>query len=366
MYRNNELNKQKDVVFLASLCLALSAIEYLIPKPLPFVRLGIANIPLVLALYKFNFKDYLLLILLKVLCQAFIGGTFFSYIFIFSVFGTFSSALCMLLVYKILKNHVSALGLSVVGGLANNLIQLLLSEFFLFKESVKYVAPILLTCGFITSIIIGFIVNYIVQKSKWFDCFFSQNIPELVLNDKTDDVLLDNQNKSKKTSSENQSTVIKAKVLFLITIVILIWFVFCKNIYVIVVSTVFFYIVLCIKNKINNKKMPKIFVPLLLFVAVILSSLLQPFGKVLYSIGIFNITQGALELGIKRGCVVIGTVFLSKIGVSKELKFKGKLGLMTSKIFYYFEKLMSIKKAVKSKNAFADIDLQLLQIYLCD
>ena len=38
------------VAFLGALCLFLSAIEYMIPKPIPFLRVGIANLPILLSL----------------------------------------------------------------------------------------------------------------------------------------------------------------------------------------------------------------------------------------------------------------------------------------------------------------------------
>ena len=84
MQNPDTINRRNLIAFFASLCLFLSAVEYVIPKPLPFMRLGLANMPLVLALYVFGAKEILLLVLLKILGQGFITGTLFSYIFLFS------------------------------------------------------------------------------------------------------------------------------------------------------------------------------------------------------------------------------------------------------------------------------------------
>ena len=52
--------------FFTALCMFLSAVEYAVPKPLPFMRLGLANVPLMLAFGFMNFSSVLLLAALKV------------------------------------------------------------------------------------------------------------------------------------------------------------------------------------------------------------------------------------------------------------------------------------------------------------
>ncbi|MDR0486770.1 MAG: Gx transporter family protein, partial [Treponema sp.] len=96
-----DLYLQRRCALLGGLCLFLSAIEYLIPKPLPFMRIGLANLPLLLALDIFSAKYFFLLAALKILGQGIIGGTFFSYVFLFSLAGTFSSAVLMYIARKV-------------------------------------------------------------------------------------------------------------------------------------------------------------------------------------------------------------------------------------------------------------------------
>lgn len=42
--------RSRLVAFFAALCLFLVAVEYAIPKPLPFLRLGLTNLPVILSL----------------------------------------------------------------------------------------------------------------------------------------------------------------------------------------------------------------------------------------------------------------------------------------------------------------------------
>lgn len=161
---------QKKIAFLTSLCLFLSAVEFAIPKPMPFLRLGIANLPVIIALHLLSVPQFFLLVLLKVFVQNLISGTLFSYTILFSIAGSFSSALMMLLVYKAFYKHgwISHVGISLSGSLANSISQIAVSYLFIFNENTKYIAPFLLISSFVTGIILGLIAEYSVKKSKWF------------------------------------------------------------------------------------------------------------------------------------------------------------------------------------------------------
>ena len=94
------------LLFFSALCLFLSMIEYAIPKPLPFLRLGLANLPILLAFPKFRLKDIVLLVAIKTLGQGLISGTLFSYVFLFSAVGSSAAALGMGIMYHLfVKNR---------------------------------------------------------------------------------------------------------------------------------------------------------------------------------------------------------------------------------------------------------------------
>lgn len=174
--------RSKLISFLCAICLFLAAVENAIPKPLPFLRLGLANLPVILGLFLLHRREVLSIVLFKVIAQGVISGTLLSYIFIFSAGGSFASALAMMGIYEIfgkkdvrkdLTNerkffHVSAVGISLAGSLANTLTQLILARFFLFGENTKYVAPILLISGLVTGLVLGVFTELFMQKSKWF------------------------------------------------------------------------------------------------------------------------------------------------------------------------------------------------------
>ncbi|MBO7431205.1 MAG: Gx transporter family protein [Spirochaetia bacterium] len=159
---------KKLLPFLAALCLFLAAVEYAIPKPLPFLRLGLANLPVIVALFLLPSRDIYKLILLKIIGQALITGTLFSYIFAFSAAGSLASGLAMMGVNRLFKNRISCIGLSLAGAAANNLAQLAVARLILFGSATKYIAPILLISGAVTGLLLGIFTQLFIEKSKWF------------------------------------------------------------------------------------------------------------------------------------------------------------------------------------------------------
>ena len=159
---------KKLLPFMAALCLFLAAVEYAIPKPLPFLRLGLANLPVIVALFVLPPRDIYKLILLKIIGQALITGTLFSYIFLFSAAGSLASGLTMLGVHLWLKKKVSCIGLSLAGATANNIAQLVVARLILFGDATRYIAPILLISGAATGLVLGIFTQMFIEKSKWF------------------------------------------------------------------------------------------------------------------------------------------------------------------------------------------------------
>ena len=169
------------VAFFAALCLFLSTIEYAIPKPLPFLRLGLANLPILLALPILKIRQISLIVLLKILGQALISGTLFSYVFLFSVAGSFASAVGMIILYYLFgKNKlISFVGLSLIGSIFNNFAQIFVAHFILFGDGSRLIAPVLLCSGTISGFILGVFAEYFVKESNWYALISKQEAEEL-------------------------------------------------------------------------------------------------------------------------------------------------------------------------------------------
>ena len=160
---------RKTLALLGAFCLFLSTIEYMIPKPLPFMRIGIANLPLMLALDIFPFPTFLVLVAIKVLGQALITGTLFSYIFLFSLAGTSLAAVSMYGLRRLLgSGRVSLIGAGTLGAMMSNISQLALAWAFLFRNNVRYIAPPFLIAGIVTGIALGLFCELFTRRSQWY------------------------------------------------------------------------------------------------------------------------------------------------------------------------------------------------------
>jgi heptaprenyl diphosphate synthase len=164
-----KLPARKVLALLGAFCLFLSTVEYMIPKPLPFIRLGIANLPLLLALDILPFSSFLLLICVKSLGQAVITGTLFSYVFLFSLGGTAVSALSMYGVRKYLgKERISLIGTGTIGAFLSNVTQLGLAGIFVLGQSMIYIIPPFLAAGTITGFALGLFCELFTRRSVWY------------------------------------------------------------------------------------------------------------------------------------------------------------------------------------------------------
>jgi len=160
--------RRRDLVaFLGALCLFLSAIEYMIPKPIPFLRVGIANLPILISLDLLPVPSLLLVVVLKVLGQGLIGGTLISYVFLFSAVGSFASGLSMLAVRRVLGRRISLVGVGVLGALFSNMAQILLARVLIFGEGAWLIAPPFLAIGTVTATVLGLFADRFAARSRW-------------------------------------------------------------------------------------------------------------------------------------------------------------------------------------------------------
>jgi heptaprenyl diphosphate synthase len=155
------------VAFLGALCLFLSAVEYMIPKPIPFLRVGLANLPILLCIDLLPVPLLLLVMSLKVLGQGLIGGTFLSYVFLFSAAGSFASGLSMLALRRVAGKRVSLVGIGVFGALFSNCVQVLLARLLIFGEGAWLIAPPFLAAGTVTAVALGLFAERFAARSQW-------------------------------------------------------------------------------------------------------------------------------------------------------------------------------------------------------
>ena len=136
-----------------ALALIFSYVETLIPFHIgiPGVKLGLANLIIVIALYKMSLKETYLLSVVRVVLSGFIFGNYFS--IIYSLAGGLLSLTVMALLRK--RGGFSILGISIAGGVCHNIGQLAIAMVVVETFSVIYYVPVLLIAGLATGLLIG-------------------------------------------------------------------------------------------------------------------------------------------------------------------------------------------------------------------
>lgn len=164
---NSVTERDERIYILAAFALFLAGVEYMIPKPLPFMRLGLANLPILISLAIFSPRQVLLLTLYKVLGQGLLQGTLFSYIFLFSAAGSFAGSLAMICIHRFLGSWTGLLGISVCGAFAGNMVRLFLAHYVLFGKQVWIMAPPFLILGLVSSLLLGALAASFAANSRW-------------------------------------------------------------------------------------------------------------------------------------------------------------------------------------------------------
>lgn len=153
-------NKTAYLGLLLAFALILSYIETIIPfqSGIPGIKLGLANLAVVLCLYLFGWKEALVLTTVKALLGGFMFGSMS--MMIYSMAGALISALIMIILKKTHWFHV--LVVSAAGGVAHNMGQILVAFFVVETYGIVYYVPILVIAGLLTGILIGMVAALVL------------------------------------------------------------------------------------------------------------------------------------------------------------------------------------------------------------
>lgn len=146
----------------ACLALIFSYIEVLIPYNvgIPGVKLGLANLVVVIALYEMNGRYALTINLVRIA----VAGLLFNGVFgaIYSLAGGLLSFLVMWLLKK--TGLFSMIGVSMAGGVAHNMGQLLVAAAIVSNLKLFLYFPVLMFSGLLSGILLGIAAQILDAK----------------------------------------------------------------------------------------------------------------------------------------------------------------------------------------------------------
>jgi heptaprenyl diphosphate synthase len=151
--------------FLATLAIFLSIAETVIPKPLPWMRLGLANAITLYAFHVMKPKEVLLIVLSRILATSLLLGTFLSMSFILSITGALSSLLVMWVLHFGLGRWVSLVGISIAGAVTSNAVQLgVVNALFIGSRITLYLLPFLFLFALIGGTVSGLFGRFLTEN----------------------------------------------------------------------------------------------------------------------------------------------------------------------------------------------------------
>lgn len=150
-------------VFVA-LAMIFSYIEFLFPLNfgIPGIKLGLANIVVVIMMYIVNAPFALVVNLTRILLSSLLFGNTLS--LLYSLAGGLLSFTVMVLLKKTEK--FSIVGVSVSGGVMHNVGQLLVATLFLENTGIITYLPVLMISGALTGALLGIIAVPVTEKLK--------------------------------------------------------------------------------------------------------------------------------------------------------------------------------------------------------
>lgn len=147
-----------------SFALILSYIETLIPFSfgIPGIKLGLANVAVLMCICLLGYKEALGLALLKVLLTGLLFGNFS--MMLYSLSGALCSYVVMALMIWSGKFHTPVI--SGVGGVFHNLGQLLVAYFIIETYGIWYYMPVLILAGLLTGVLTGSVASLVMPYAS--------------------------------------------------------------------------------------------------------------------------------------------------------------------------------------------------------
>lgn len=150
-------------LFLA-FALILGYVEALLPLPvgIPGIKLGLANLAVLLALYRMGAKTAFMTDVLRIILNGFLFGSLYG--ILYSMAGGILSFCVMAGLKK--TGRFGILGVSMAGGVSHNIGQLLVAAFVVETVGIFYYIAPLLIAGVVTGCLIGILTEQLMRRVR--------------------------------------------------------------------------------------------------------------------------------------------------------------------------------------------------------
>lgn len=343
----------------------------MIPKPLPFMRLGIANLPILIGASFLSLPDIVALALVKVIGMSLISGTLFSYVALFSLAGTLTAAAAMWAALKAPRGLLSPIGASALGAVVSSAAQLALARAFVFSEAARLVAPPFLAAGLVTGILLGAFASSFSERSAWLAAVTGKAPPEATgrpspgerAGEPREAVPPRDPRRGRGTERRAARRArweaavppgpaaiagLASSLVFLLPIALPARA---------AMLAAFAALALLAGKRLSWTA------TILTSAGIVAANLLVPVGRVLASLGPLRITETALLDGIDKAMVFEGLLLASKAFIRRGLRLPGRLGATVAAAFESYDEIVEYKGRLRPATLIEDADRLMLEVW---
>ena len=159
------MRRTAEIALLIAVGLILFVFESYVPRPLPWVKLGLGNVATVLALLLYGPGAAFEVTALRVILGSLFVGALLSPTFLLALGGGVTAATTMSIVRRLWGDRFSPVGLSIWGALGHNAAQLTLAYLVLVRSSGLFsLIPMFLLSSVFAGGLIGLLAHLILRR----------------------------------------------------------------------------------------------------------------------------------------------------------------------------------------------------------
>ncbi len=151
------------IAMLLAIAIVLNVIESFIPVFIPGVKLGLANVIILIMLYEFKIYEALAVDILRILVVGLLRGTIAQPTFFMALSGGILSFFIMMLFSRL--KFFSVIGVSVLGSVSHASGQILVAIILLGTSAVVYYLPFISLLSIATGIFSGILTRTYLKRS---------------------------------------------------------------------------------------------------------------------------------------------------------------------------------------------------------
>lgn len=163
MNNNDRVRRLTFLALFTAFAILLSYVEFILPpiySAVPGIKLGLPNVAIVLALYRYGVRDAAAVSLVRLAVVAMLFGNPVTFIY------SFAGAALSLALMSILKrlDFLSETGVSVAGAVSHNLGQIAVAMILLRTAELGYYMIVLAVTGTVAGIFVGLLGKLLIKR----------------------------------------------------------------------------------------------------------------------------------------------------------------------------------------------------------